>query len=177
MTYYTTSSSNTWQTWASTDSTATWDQWTDTTATTTSSGSDITWTAWARADYFCVESISQRAREQSKQLDKEKARKRRVANLKAMRLLRKVVTDEQWAQLKEKGFFEVIGRSGKKYELHKHTTVSNVIQVDFKQRQKMCAHPDLHMDGGTLPMADVLVAQKLAIEHREDEFLAVANLD
>lgn len=168
----TTTANDVWVTWVSA---------TASTDATTAATSDIVWTTWATTDTQYVtpvrnEVADRRQRERAKQDHAERTRNRRVANLKAMRLLRKTLTDEQWAQLKVDGFFEVIGVSGKKYELHKNTVVGNVVQVDFRQRKRMCAHPKLYEDGSELPMADVLVAQKLALENLEDDFLAVANM-
>jgi hypothetical protein len=67
----------------------------------------------------------------------------------------------QWEQLVRKGYFEVVGNdSGKRYRIYTGTSV-NVCEVDEGGRVQMglCFTPI-----GALPIGDVILAQKIALE-------------
>lgn len=87
-------------------------------------------------------------------------------------LLRKCLSPEQLKQFAARGYFEVTGSDSKKrYRIHAGTSV-NVCEVDEKGRRRegLCFMPI-----GSLPIGDVMLAQKIALESCEREVRAVAN--
>ena len=87
-------------------------------------------------------------------------------------LLRRCLSSEQLEQLAARGYFEVTGGdSQKRYRIYAGTSV-NVCEVDEKGRRQegLCFMPI-----GSLPIGDVMLAQKIALESCEREVRAVAN--
>lgn len=90
----------------------------------------------------------------------------------SLRLLRQWLSPAQRAQFAEKGYFEVVGgETGKQYRIHAETA-TNVCEIDERGRPKagLCFLPI-----GDLPIGDVMLAQKIALECRESGALAVAR--
>ena len=90
----------------------------------------------------------------------------------SLRLLWEWLSPEQRAQFAENRYFEVVGsKTGKHYRIYPGV-MSNVCEVDEKGR------PRLGLCFGTLgelPIGDVMLAQKIALESHEKRALAVAN--
>jgi hypothetical protein len=87
-------------------------------------------------------------------------------------LLRRCLSSEQLKQFAAGGYFEVTGGdSRKRYRIHAGTSV-NVCEVDEKGRRQvgLCFMPI-----GSLPLGDVMLAQKIALESCEREVRAIAN--
>lgn len=87
-------------------------------------------------------------------------------------LLRKWLSTAQWEQLAKRGYFEVVGSdSGKRYRIHAGASV-NVCEIDERGRRQegLCFMPI-----GSLPIGDVMLAQKVALETCEDRARAVAR--
>ena len=96
---------------------------------------------------------------------------RETAEQKSMRLLRAHLNALQRRQFDEHGWFDVVGgQSGRQYRVHR-AYVTNVQEVgaDGACVQVLCFLPRAH-----LPLGDVLLAQKVALEVFEDDALAVA---
>jgi hypothetical protein len=75
-------------------------------------------------------------------------------------------------QFAKRGYFEVIGSdSGKRYRIHAGASV-NVCEMDERGRplEGLCFMPI-----GALPIGDVMLAQKIALETCEGEARAVAR--
>jgi hypothetical protein len=90
----------------------------------------------------------------------------------SLRLLRQWLSPSQRAQFAEKGYFEVIGAdTGKQYRIYVGTA-TNVSEIDEKGRPKLglCFLPI-----GDLPIGDVMLAQKIALESCENHALEVAR--
>jgi hypothetical protein len=90
----------------------------------------------------------------------------------SLRLLRQWLSPAQREQFARKGYFEVVGSdSGKRYRIHVGASV-NVCEIDERGRQRegVCFMPI-----GALPIGDVMLAQKIALETREGEVRAVAR--
>jgi hypothetical protein len=90
----------------------------------------------------------------------------------SLRLLRQWLSSAQRAQFAEKGYFEVVGgETGKHYRIYPGTA-TNVCEVDEKGRPKLglCFLPR-----GELPIGDVMLSQKIALESCESHVLAVAR--
>ncbi|SIO52214.1 hypothetical protein SAMN05443247_07176 [Bradyrhizobium erythrophlei] len=90
----------------------------------------------------------------------------------SLQLLREWLSPSQRAQFAEKGYFEVVGgESGRRYRIHVGA-VTNVCEIDERGRPKagLCFLPI-----GNLPIGDVMLAQKIALECRESGALAVAR--
>jgi hypothetical protein len=87
-------------------------------------------------------------------------------------LLRNWLSRAQWAQFAEQGYFEVVGgETGKQYRIYAGAA-ANVCEVDEKGRPKLglCFRPI-----GELPIGDVMLSQKIALESCESRALAVAR--
>ena len=96
---------------------------------------------------------------------------RETAEQKSMRLLRAHLNALQRRQFDEHGWFDVVGgQSGRQYRVHR-AYVTNVQEVatDGACVQVLCLSPRAH-----LPLGDVLLAQKVALEVFEGDALAVA---
>src|SRR5262245_42888301 len=90
----------------------------------------------------------------------------------SLRLLRQWLSPAQRAQFAESGYFEVVGGdTGKRYRIYAGA-VTNVCKLDKKGRPKfgLCFVPV-----GELPIGDVMLAQKIALESCEGEVRAVAR--
>ena len=92
------------------------------------------------------------------------------------RLLREWLSPDQRAQFDEKDYFEVVGcDSRRRYRIYNrmtHREMTNVYEIDNAGRPKVgwCFLPD-----GRLVAADIMLAQKIALETNEHNALAVAN--
>jgi len=90
----------------------------------------------------------------------------------SLRLLREWLSPAQWMQFAEKGYFEVVGGdTGKQYRIYAGAA-TNVCEVDEKGSPKLglCFLPM-----SELPIGDVMLAQKIALESCEGSALAVAR--
>ena len=88
------------------------------------------------------------------------------------RLLREWLSPDQRAQFDDKDYFEVVGcDSRRRYRIYNRVT-QNVYELDDAGRPKVgwCFLPD-----GRLVAADIMLAQKIALETNEHNALAVAN--
>lgn len=95
-----------------------------------------------------------------------------TAEGRSLRLLREWLSPAQREQFVRKGYFEVIGSdSGMRYRIHAGASV-NVCELDETGRRQvgLCFMPI-----GTLPIGDVMLAQKIALETCEDEVLSLAR--
>jgi len=96
---------------------------------------------------------------------------RETAEQGSMRLLRAHLNALQRQQFDEHGWFDVVGgQSGHQYRVHR-AYVTNVQELgaDGVCVQVLCFSPRGH-----LPLGDVLLAQKVALELFESDALAVA---
>jgi len=87
-------------------------------------------------------------------------------------LLRRWLSPAQREEFARKGYFEVFGSdSRKRYRIHAGASM-NVCEVDGRGRpqQGLCFMPI-----GGLPIGDVMLAQKIALETDESEVRAVAK--
>jgi hypothetical protein len=90
----------------------------------------------------------------------------------SLRLLREWLSPSQRAQLAEKGYFEVVGgESGRRYRIYPGSA-TNVCEFDEggRPRAGLCFLPI-----GDLPIGDVMLAQKIALETSESSALTVAG--
>lgn len=94
------------------------------------------------------------------------------AEQKARKLLAEWLSPAQLAQYKRKGHFEVTGsHSGKRYRIRSDRAL-NVDELDERDRTVAiwCFGPEEH-----LPIGDIMLAQKIALETNEYAALEVAN--
>jgi hypothetical protein len=97
---------------------------------------------------------------------------RETAEQRSMRLLKAHLNPLQRRQFDEHGWFDVVGgQSGRRYRVYR-AYVTNVqeVGIDGACVQVLCFSPCGH-----LPLGDVLLAQKVALEAFEGEALAVAG--
>lgn len=95
-----------------------------------------------------------------------------TAEGRSLLLLRKWLSPTQREEFARKGYFEVIGSdSRKRYRIHAGASV-NICEVDGRGRrqQGLCFMPI-----GGLPIGDVMLAQKIALETCESEVRTVAR--
>ena len=90
----------------------------------------------------------------------------------SLQLLREWLSPAQRAQFADKGYFEVIGGdTGRQYRIYAGAS-TNVCEVDEK------GHPTgglCFMPRGDLPVGDVMLSQKIALECCENRALEVAR--
>ena len=186
---------------ATTTHAVTWTEWTctsptnvtPTASTTTNSEAWYYWTTdstGAAGGYRHSEHDQDRLRrlrpqitpEQREQRERQQAENERrwaaeraekqTAKDRADELLDANLTDAQRSDLARDGFFFVDSLKGNKYRIRR----GRVANVDAMHKcgervsHKLCAHPQLYVPDG-----DTMLAQKLMLEHNEDEFLRLAN--
>ena len=98
---------------------------------------------------------------------------REVARTRAEELLLSLLSEEQAASYRERGWFEVRGSKGGRWRIRNRGQSGNVDlmpEIGEEREATYCAHPP---DG--LPDADAHVAQMLALVTDEEAFLRVAN--
>lgn len=110
--------------------------------------------------------------EEERQLQEERSKAHKAAEKKAHKLLTDNLTKEQLDCLNKNGYFRVKAQSGKHYDINKNPNY-NVISLDrFRKKKKQhCALPEKNV-----PHYDTMLAQKLMLEHKEKEFLKIANV-
>lgn len=183
------------------DTSITWRTWVDTTPTgriirPTMSTQEFrtqyqaTWTEWVdvevketkrrqERDRHGNVNVAARAAQRQQQLDRqrevalqaERKRIKRGSLERSMLLLRDACNDDQIQQLEEEGSLIVVGKSGTRYKVTDRGTVANVHVLDAKNKvsHRLCAHPL------RVPQGDVMLAQKLMLEHDEEGFVKLAN--
>lgn len=181
--------STTWITWndtASTGNTAdtTWAVWSgSTTAGTTATltvdvagNTDGTnaWVAWSGVlgEQVAAYKEARKARKKREREARRRAKQVQRAKAKAEMLLHENLTDEQRHELREYRYFTVHSKDRKRvYRVHRGT-IGNVEHVDDEGQMiaKYCVHPC------SVPEPDVMLAQKLHLEHDDQEVLKIANL-
>ena len=90
----------------------------------------------------------------------------------SLRLLREWLSPAQRAQFAKSGYFEVVGgETGMQYRIYPGI-MSNVCEIDEKGRPRLGL---CFQTIGELPIGDVMLAQKIALENCESSALAVAR--
>jgi hypothetical protein len=140
------------------------------------------WTAWngSYRVYGCTpdartsEEIETANRKATEVLERERARLQRIeeAEQRAKSLLRDSLSRDQLIEFETFNYFTVISRDGqRRYRIRKGWS-HNVERIDERGERlhTLCAHP-----GETVPEHDNMLAQKLMLEHCEEDFLKIAN--
>ena len=99
-------------------------------------------------------------------------REHRQAEMRSFELLLNHLTQEQRQQFARYNYFDVIGGdTGKRYRIH-HGYQMNIEQLDQngKRTRLLCFMPR-----GGLPVGDIMLAQKIALELFESDTISVAN--
>jgi hypothetical protein len=81
----------------------------------------------------------------------------------SLRLLRQWLSPAEREQLARKGYFEVVGSDSGQYRIHVGASV-NVCEIDERGRPR----GGCFMPIGALPIGDVMLAQKIALETSEE---------
>ena len=105
-------------------------------------------------------------------LDDPRAEPHLAARGRSIHLLESNLSPEQRHQWARHRYFDVIGGdTGRRYRVYKGCTL-NIAQLNGSggRARLLCFEPQ-----GTLPVGDVMLAQKFALELFESETLAVAN--
>lgn len=104
--------------------------------------------------------------------------RQKAAGERSRALLRACLSEAQWASYENRGWFELTGSLGNRWRIRRDHYSGNVFRVlprlgypfDHTVRVvKYCAHP-----GETLPLADMHLAQALAIASDEEQFSRTA---
>jgi len=95
-----------------------------------------------------------------------------TAEGRSLRLLRQWLSPEQRARLAESGYFEVVGCDTRRQYRIFAGAATNVCELDGRGHPKLglCFVPR-----GDLPIGDVMLAQKIALETDESGALAIAR--
>jgi hypothetical protein len=98
---------------------------------------------------------------------------RQHAATRALALLLACLDAAQQEAYQQHGYFDVVSETGQTYRIHKGISgnVKLLAPATGKEVRSYCAHP-----GEDLPVEDVVLAQKLMLEHHEAEFLRLANM-
>lgn len=183
-----------WNTWVTASDTTTvnystngvWQVWCDGIASTsaTSSGVWVVWNAEYKVNGSVVHQYQQhqaqpeteeqkqaRLRREEEARLAEEARKKAEAESKrkAEELLVSQLNPVQRKQLKEMDAF-MVELQMKRYKIRRGQRVLE-LDKDNKPVAQYCIHPSDYQ----IPSADVMLAQKLLLEHDEDAFLRIAN--
>lgn len=94
----------------------------------------------------------------------------REANERAEKLLQSALTAEQREELKTKNYFHCKSRVGNTYRIHRGTHGNVRRVIGNREVENLCIQP------ANVPTADSMLAQKLHIEHCEDDFRRTANI-
>jgi hypothetical protein len=97
---------------------------------------------------------------------------RREAEQRADTLLRRWLSPAQLVQYKRTGRFEVVGSdTGKRYRIHRYAQM-NIEELDERGAYvaTLCFAPE-----GNLPVDDIMLAQKIALETDERAVLGIAR--
>ena len=138
---------------------------------------DSTWAGWTSGTITTSNNILIRGNHNwapAEQTEQQKAAAKK-AKQRAERLLDESLSEAQREELAKERYFTVEGGGSKRrYRIKAGKGVhGNVWEVDEQGREvaSLCAAPR-----GSLPEADALIAQKLWLEHNEEEFRKVANI-
>jgi hypothetical protein len=149
--------------------------------TTGSSLTATVWTSWNNLIQTARTATAEQVAEAQRQAQAYHTQQavlqveKNLANDRAEKLLHEILNVKQREELSTKGFFslETIAASGERriYRI-KRGRSRNVEQVDASGNRikTLCAHP-----AELVPDADTMLAQKLMLESREEEFLRIAN--
>lgn len=98
----------------------------------------------------------------------------RTSQIRAMALLRSLLTFDQRLELRQNKEFTVIGSAGGRYRLHPRSGTLARVEKHGKRwyaRTRYCFHDP----GSVMPEADVTIGQMLHLMSDEPGFLAMAN--
>lgn len=117
------------------------------------------------------------------------SRETSMAEDRAANLLKRVLTEEQWKSWQSHSYLDLVAPSGNHYRILASEVFNVHHYVNGKLLRRLCAgpsrydttQPDENSEGraigGRLPFEDFIAGQVLALRHREQEFLRVANVD
>ena len=155
-----------------------WTSWNNVTTTTAASTIilDAQWNSWNHAyEETREEALARDLAETAwREADARRAREFREAKDRALELLGMVLSADQMASYREKGWFEVRGSKGRRWRIRANSVAGNVDlmpEIGEVREATLCCHPREQ-----LPAPDVHLAQMLALVTDEDEFMRVANV-
>ena len=117
--------------------------------------------------------ISHREKWRNKIRRRKFVKKKRRIRARAETVLRENLDQRQVAELREYNYFTLHSKDGKRRYCIRRGRVGNLERVseEGKLQVKYCVHPR-----SSLPDADTMLAQKLHLEHDDEEFLKIANV-
>jgi hypothetical protein len=118
-----------------------------------------------------AEEVRRLRQQEDARLAREAQAKREAASKRAEALLLSHLSEEQEKAWKEERAIFVTSQSGKRFKI-KHGRAHNIFELDDKGLaiREYCVHVQ-----PSCPDADNVLAQKLMLEHREDELMRIAN--
>ncbi len=190
-------SNGVWYTWTNTTTGATtptsdvWYTWQDQPTSMIAGTCDgTTWNGWVQGNVIIQQQREltkeeirhleeqrleqQRLAEVARQQAEEEAKQRKLAEEKALQLLLENLEENQAEIFKKTGAIPVVARSGRRYSIRKGTS-GNVDELDgqtAKAKARLCFHPVDY----SIPVYDVMLAQKLMLETSEEEARKIANI-
>ena len=155
----------------------TWSSWNLSITGTCTASNEIVWGEWvyaATAGTIVTSYVTVLDSEEFRAREAERAAERLKAKERAERLLEEMLSEAQRAEMEAYRYFTVESRTSKrryrvKTNMGRH---GNIEELDAKGRvvATLCCAPK-----GSIPDADALLGQKLALEADEDEFRKAAN--
>jgi hypothetical protein len=122
--------------------------------------------------------IVQKAREQQetlryqrREVERQMVLRMKDAETRSRRLLREMLTPEQERDLNEKKCFNVRGQDGLQYCIVEEPHRNIYLMQEGRAVRRFC----IVMRNHSIPIYDMMLAQKLVIEHDIERFLAVSN--
>jgi hypothetical protein len=97
-------------------------------------------------------------------------KKAKLAEKRAAKILDRHLTHKQRRELARKKYFHVRGQDGRTYQVTAHSQQNVFLIENGRRTMQFCAVSSVH-----IPIPDLLLAQKLLIEHNIEHFLAIAN--
>jgi hypothetical protein len=167
-----------------------WVSWTQGTQGTTTTGAD-TWYYWnpqqqqeyqQHQPYPYVETKEERRKREEaakKRQDEERirmeevAKQQKAAEEKALQLLLENLEENQAEIFKQTGAIPVVAKSGRRYSIRKGTSgnVDELVDQSDVKKARLCFHPSDY----SIPVYDVMLAQKLMLEICEEDARRIAN--
>ena len=129
---------------------------------------------WQRT-WETIEAEDERQRQAREEWDQRQAERRenaRAARIRAEELLWRFLSPAQRERYMAEEPFEVIGSAGTRFLITRRAIANiTVVSPDGNPVADLCVHPS-----GDLPVHDIWLAQKLALETDEESFVGLANV-
>jgi hypothetical protein len=164
----------------------TWEQWCTSSSSVTGTSNHLVASYWAQWNnevikqeralynkvYHSPEAQAQRQRdaEAARRVQLAAEAERKAAMEKAEQLLQSALDPVQREELKARGHFHCRSRTGQIYRIYRGSHGNVRLVRGDREVEKLCVQPE------GVPVPDMMLAQKLHIEHCEEDFRRTANI-